>query len=185
MVTVPAFVWRGGFLSRALTVGGAVGIALGAMAWLDSGFVLSGVIVLVIIGVFYGIWMPRRMARYWPGAKQLGGDDRVTVVSTVRRGESVGDARLAQAVVDYSSGMRAAAEKARPFRWLLIFVLVVAVGTAVWDGVFGSWGNAAASAIYLVLLFIELFWWPKRQQQLLANAGRAADIAQQVLEKQA
>jgi hypothetical protein len=52
MVTVPAFVWRGGFLSRALTVGGAVGIALGAMAWLDSGFLLSGVIVLVIIGVF-------------------------------------------------------------------------------------------------------------------------------------
>jgi hypothetical protein len=55
--------------------------------------------------------MPRRMARYWPGAKQLGGDERVTVVRTARRGERIGDARLAQAVIDYSSGMHAATEK--------------------------------------------------------------------------
>jgi hypothetical protein len=154
------------------------------MAWLDSGFLLSGVIVFVIIGVFYGIWMPRRMARYWPGAKQLSGDDRVTVVRTARRGERIGDARLAQAVIDYSRGIRAAADKARPFRWVLILVLVVGVGTTVWDAVFGSWGNAAASVIYLVLLLFELLWWPKRQAQLLTNADRAADIAAHILEKQ-
>jgi hypothetical protein len=185
VVTVPAFVWRGGFFRRALIIGGAVGIALGAMAWLDSGFLLSGVIVLVIVGAFYGIWMPRRMARYWPGAKKLTGDERVTVVRTARRGERIGDAGLAQAVVDYSGGMRAAAEEARPFRWLLIFVLVVAVGTAVWDAMFGSWGNAVASGVYLVLLAIELFWWPKRQGQLLINADRAAEGAAHILEEQA
>jgi hypothetical protein len=178
MVTVPAFVWRGGFLRRALTVGGAVGIALGAMSWLDSGFLLSGVVVLVVVGAFYGIWMARRMARYWPGAKQLSGDERVTVVRAARRGERIDNARLAQAVVDYSSGMHAAAERARPFRWLLPLVLVVSLGTAVWDAVYGSWGNAAASAIYLALLLIELFWWPKRRDELLANGDRAADIAQ-------
>jgi hypothetical protein len=183
MVSMPAFVWRGGAFSRAFTVGGAVGIALGAMAWLDSGFLLSGVIVFVIVGVFFGIWMARRMARYWPGAKQLGGDERVTVVRTARRGERIGDVRLAPGVIDYSRGMHAAAENARPFRWLLIFVLVVAVGTAMWDAVFGSWGNAAASAIYLLLLVLELFWWPKRQAQLLTNAERAADIAVHTLEK--
>ena len=180
MVTVPAFVWRGGFFSRALTIGGPVGIALGAMAWLDSGFLLSGVIVLVIIGVFYGIWMPRRMARYWPGAKQLSGDDRVNVVRTAPRGERIDDARLAGAVIDYSRGMRAAAEKARPFRWVIPLVLVVGVGTAVWDAVFGSWGNAIASGIYLVLLVLELSWWPKRQAQLLTNADRAAEMAGQI-----
>jgi hypothetical protein len=176
VVTVPAFVWRGGFLRRALTVGGAVGIALGAMAWLDSGFLLSGVIVLVVVGAFYGIWMARRMARYWPGAKQLSGDERVTVARTARHGERIGDARLAQAIVDYSSGLHAAAERARPFRWLIPIVLVVSVGTAAWDAVYGSWGNAIASGIYLVLLAIEVFWWPKRQAQLLSNADRAADI---------
>jgi O-antigen/teichoic acid export membrane protein len=159
-------------------VGGAVGIALGAMSWLDSGFLLSGVVVLVVVGAFYGIWMARRMARYWPGAKRLSGDERVTVVRAARRGERIDNARLAQAGVDYSSGMHAAAERARPFRWLLPLVLVVSLGTAVWDAVYGSWGNAAASAIYLALLLIELFWWPKRRDELLANGDRAADIAQ-------
>jgi hypothetical protein len=138
---------------------------------------LSGVIVLVVVGAFYGIWMARRMARYWPGAKQLSGDERVTVARTARRGERIGDARLAQAIVDYSSGLHAAAERARPFRWLIPIVLVVSVGTAAWDAVYGSWGNAIASGIYLVLLAIEVFWWPKRQAQLLANADRAADVA--------
>lgn len=181
MVTVPAIVWRGGFLSRVLIIGGSVGVVLGALAWIDSGFLLGGVLVLVIVGLFYGIWMPRRMARYWPGATQLTGDERVTVVRTARRGERIEGVRLAQAVVDYCDGLRAAAEKARPLRWLLIFVLVVAVATAVWDAVYGAWGNAVASGIYLVALIMELFWWPKYQHQLLTNAGHAEKLAKQQL----
>jgi len=59
-------------------------------------------------------------------------------------------------------------------------VLVVGVATTVWDAVFGSWGNAVASGIYLVMLLIELFWWPKGRDKLLANADRAADIAQHI-----
>jgi uncharacterized membrane protein len=177
VVTVPAFVWRGGFARRAVTIGAAVGLSLGAMAWLDSGFLPSGVIVLVVMGVFFGISMSRRMNRYWPGAKPLSGDERVSVVRTARRGEPIGDARLAQAVIDYSTGMHTAAEAARSYRWLLAFILVVAVGTAGWDAVYGSWGNAVASVIYLVLLLIDLFWWPKRRQQLLTNTQRAAAIA--------
>ncbi|HYZ67009.1 MAG TPA: hypothetical protein VE666_04250, partial [Mycobacterium sp.] len=131
-----------------------------------------------------GIVMHRRMARHWPGAKQLTGDERVTVVSAARRGEQIADARLARAVIDYSRGLHDAAEKGRYFRWFLVFILVVAVGTAVWDAVFGSWGNAVASVIYLVLLLFELFWWPKRLEQLLANTDRAADAAARTLEQE-
>jgi hypothetical protein len=80
--------------------------------------------------------------------------------------------------------MHAADEQARPFRWVLPLVLVVGVGTAVWDAVFGSWGNAVASGIYLVLLLLEWFWWPKRRDRLLADADRAAEIAQQFLTRQ-
>ncbi|MGY4651613.1 hypothetical protein [Mycobacterium sp. URHB0021] len=177
MVTVPAFVWAGGSLRRALTVGAPAGAFLGILAWLDSGFVLAGLMVLVIVGSFAGVWISRRMARYWPGSKELNGVDRVTVVRAARNGQTIADTRLAQPVVDYSRGLRAAAEQARPLRWLLAVVLVVAAATAVWDSVFGSWGNAVASGIYLVLLMVELFWWPKRQAQLLANADRAADTA--------
>ena len=182
MVTVPAFVWRGGRVLRALTVGFGVGLGVAALAWLDSGMWLSAILVLGILVVFYGIWMTRRMARYWPGAEELSGEERVTVVGTARRGEQIGDVRLAQSVIDYGRGLHAAAEDARRFRWVLPIVLVVGIATAAWDAVFGSWGNAIASAIYLMLLLFELFWWPKRQDQLLANADRAAELVPEVTE---
>lgn len=84
MVTVPAFVWRYEPASRGLILGLVVGAFLGALAWLDSGILLGGLIVFVVLGLFYGGWMTRRM------------------------------------------------------------------------------------------LLVELFWWPKRQRQLLANADHAA-----------
>lgn len=170
MVTVPAVVWRGGFARRALTVGGCVGLCLGALAWLDSGFLLSGVIVTVVVGTFYGIWMARRMDRYWPGAKTLSGDERVAVVRSVRGGTDLDDSRLAIPRLDYARGLCAAAEEARPLRWVLAVVLVVALCVAAWDAVFGSWGSAVASVIYLVALLVEVFWWPKRQSRLVAHA---------------
>jgi hypothetical protein len=184
MVTVPAFVWRGGFFRRALMVGATVGLFLGALAWLDSGILLAGVVVLVILGTFFGVWMPRRMARYWPAAKQLRGADRVAVARAARRGERIADVRLAQALIDYTNGLHSAAERARPFRRLVWLVLIVAMGSAVWDTVFGSLGNGVASGIYLVALLVELFWWPKRQDQLLANADRAAAIAAHIRDQQ-
>jgi hypothetical protein len=149
------------------------------MAWLDSGLLLAGVLTVFITGLTYGIWMARRMARYWPGAKQLSGEDRVTVARTTRRGERIGDAQLAPAVIEYSEGMRAAAEQAKPYRWVLPLVLVVSIATALWDSIFGTWGNAIASAVYLVALLVELFWWPKKRDELLANGDRAAEMARQ------
>ncbi|MCV7279479.1 hypothetical protein H7J88_07445 [Mycolicibacterium flavescens] len=177
MVTVPAVGWRGGPVYRAVASGGAVGVALGVLAWIDSGMWLTAVIVLVAVGSFYGFFMQRRMARFWPSASELTGRERVNVVRTARRGEAITDAALAQFVVDYGRGLRAAADAARPFRWVVSLVLVVAIGTAVWDTVFGSWGNAVVSVLYLAALLAELFWWPKRRQQLLDNVDRAAAFA--------
>ena len=173
MLTVPAFVWRGGFLARALTVGAAVGVVLGLLAWLDSGFPMAGVSVFVIITVGYGGWMARRMSRLWPAAAALDGADRVAVARAVRSGERIADSRLVAAAADLARGMRIA-DDTRPLRGLLIAVLVVAVLTALWDSIFGSIGNAVASAVYLVLLVAEIWWWPRRRAQLLANADRAS-----------
>ena len=124
--------------------------------------------------------MARRMARYWPGARDLTGAERVTVVRAARRGELVGDARLARSVIDYSRGLHAAAEEARPYRWLIWFMLAVAAVLALWDTVYGSTRDAVASCVYLALLAVELFWWPKRQAQLLSNADRAAETARRI-----
>lgn len=170
MVTVPALVWRGRFGARALTVGGCVGLCLGVLAWLDSGLLLSGVIVTVVVGTFYGIWMARRMDRYWPGSKRLSGKERVAVARAVRSGGGLDDPRLAEPQIDYARGLRAAADEARPLRWVLAVVLVVALGVAAWDALYGSWGSAVASVVYLIALLVELFWWPKRQTELLTRA---------------
>ena len=180
MVTIPADVWRGGFAFRALTTGGVVGVCAGFLAALDSGFWITGVIVLVVVGTMYGVLMARRMARYWSGAKDLTGEDRVAVARAVRQGEAFDD-RLSQAVIDYSRGLHEAAETGRWVRWVLIFVLVVGVATAAWDAVYGSWGNLVASSIYLVALVVEVFFMPKHQARLLANADTAEALARKSL----
>lgn len=177
MVTVPAIVWRRGPVSRGLMVGLGVGLFFGTLAWLDSAMLLSGAIVCVVLGVGSAVWIPRRMTKYWPGSTALSGDQRATVVSAVRAGTDIGDPALTQPVIGYSRGLHAAAENTGRWRWLVIFVLVVAAGMALWDGVFGSWGNAIASVVYLVLAGLELFWWPNRLTRLLANANRAASLA--------
>lgn len=177
MVTVPALVWRYGPFLRGLLLGIVAGGALGALAWLDSGVLFVGLIVFVVLCVFYGLWMSRRMARHWPSATQLTGPEREQVARAARQGDRIDNPRLASALTDYRNGLHDAAAKARPLRWLLRFLLVVAVAAAAWDAAFGSWGNAVASAIYLVALVIEVVWWPQRQRQLLANADLAAEMA--------
>jgi hypothetical protein len=177
MVTVPGFVWRYGPIVRGLILGLTIGGVLGVLAWLDSGFVVIGLIVFVILSVFYGGWMARRMTRLWPSARQLSGAERERVASAARRGLRIDDVRLVPALTDYRNGLHEAAENARPFRWLIPLILVVSVGTAVYDALLGSWGNVIASAIYLVMLLIEVFWWSKRQEQLLANADQAVHLS--------
>jgi hypothetical protein len=179
MLTVPAWVWRGGRTTRAVTVAAAAGLFFGGLAILDSGIVLSGVVVFILVGAGWGIVMDRRMTRYWPGARDLTGEQRVSAVRAARRGERITDPRLLPAVTDYCDGMHTAADNARPFRWLIWLVLTVAAAMAIWDTVSGSARDAVASCVYLALLVIEVTWWPTRQEQLLTNSDRAAKLADQ------
>lgn len=182
MVTIPAEGWRGGAVRQALTIGLVVGASLGALAWIDAESWMAGVAVFLIVGTGYGIFMQRRMARYWPGAKDLAQLDRVAVVRTVRSGGQIANPRLAQPMIDYATGLRAAADHAKPFRWVIPLVLLVGVGTTVFDALEGTWGNLIASAIYLVALLVEVFWWPVRQRQLVEHADRSAKLANSILE---
>ena len=181
MIAVPAWVWRGGSISRAVSVGLPVGVFFGALAFADSGMALAGVVVLVVIGTLNGIVTARRMTKYWPAARELSGADRVAVVAATRRGEPIADARLAQAVVDYSAGLRTAREKALPFRWLVWLLIAAALVAAMVDSVTGPVLSAVVSWLFVGFFAIELFWWPRRQAQLLANVERAEAFARQHL----
>lgn len=180
MLTVPAWMWRSGAVLRGLILGMCGGLFFGAVAWLDSGMWLAAAVVFVVLGIASGTWMSLGMRRYWPGRTELTGPQRHAVVAAARHGARVGDEALAPAVVDYRDALRAAADKRRPLRWLIVVVLVVAVASAVWDGVYGSVGNLIVSTLYIALIAVELFWWPKRQADLLAKADRAAEMARDV-----
>lgn len=173
MVTIPAWVWRYGAVGRALLTGSAVGLVVGALAWVDSGVPMAGVAALVTVGIGYGIGISRRMTRYWPAGSRYSGRDRVAVARAARAGHRLTAESLHPAVVAYRDGMHAAAVDARPLRWALPVVLAVAVAMALWDAAFGSAGNAAVSLIYLLLLGVELWWWPGRRARLLTNADAA------------
>ena len=177
MLTVPAVLWRGNAVGRAVLVGVGVGVFIGLLAWLDSGLWFAGLLAGAIVAVVYGVWLGARMARYWPGASALTGEQRVRVAGVTRWGGRIGDPALAQPVVDFADGMRRSADSGRPFRWLLPLVLAVAVVLAVWDAVFGSTRDLVASLVYLVLLGLDMYWWPGRRDRLLANADRAKERA--------
>ena len=185
MLTVPAVVWRGNAFWRAVMVGAGTGVFLGLLAWLDSGLWFVGLLVFAIITVSYGIWLGLRMVKYWPGAEALTGAQRVRVAGVTRWGGRIGDPALAQPVVDYADGMDKSAESGRHFRWVVPLVLVVAIGAAGWDAVFGSTRDVIASCLYLVLLAAELCWWPRRRDQLLVNADRARARAVALIESTA
>lgn len=177
MLTVPAFVWRGGAFSRAVMVGLGAGVFIGLLAWLDSGMWLAALIVLAIVTLIYGAWLGRRLVTYWPGASALTGEQRIRVAGVTRWGGRIGDPALAQPVIDFADGMHRSAETGRPFRWVIPLVLAIGIGVAAWDAAFGSTRDLIASCVYLVLMCIELFWWPGRRDQLLDNADRARERA--------
>lgn len=162
---------------RATILGLTAGIFLSALSFADSGLLLGSIVALIVLTPLYGIMMARRMGRYWPGAKDLNGADRVAVARAARRGESVGNAALTSAVIDYSEGLRAAYEQARHHRWVIWLAVAAVAAVAVVDCFISPIRSALVSWLFVAFLGVELFWWPRRQAHLVANAEHAAKLA--------
>jgi hypothetical protein len=169
MVVFPAWVWRRGPVYRAVSIGLPTGIFLGALVFADSGIWLGALIAVLALGPFFGIMMARRMARFWPGAKALTPSDRLAVVRATRSGTDIGEARLALAVIDYSSGLHESSEQARRYRWLIRLVAALALILAFSDTFFGSIRSALGSWLFVAFLVVELVWWPRNQAHLLST----------------
>ena len=120
------------------------------------------------------------MSKYWPGAKALSAEDRVTVVQAARGGRDVGAVRLADGVIDYSR-VHDAAGRFRLWWWLIVLLGIVAPGTAIADTITAPIREAVVSWLYFVFFPIEIWWWPRRQAQVLANAERAEESARRLL----
>jgi hypothetical protein len=185
MIAIPAWVWRFGVVVRALIAGLALGAFVGLLAWIGSGSAAAALTVMVLVTLVYGAFMARRMSRYWPGAKDLSGADRVAVVRAARSGRDIGDPRLARGVVDYRRALHRAAERFRLWWWLIALLGVVALGTAIVDTIFGPVREVVVSWLYFAFFPLEAWWWPRRQARLLANADRAEESAAEFLAQQA
>src|ERR1700755_2503702 len=144
MVVIPAWVWRFGVFVRALIVTASFGVVVGLLALFGSNLWVAGVAAFVSIVVIYTPFLIRRMTKLWPGAKDLSGADRVTVVAAARAGTDLGDSRLAPAVIDYADALKAAAER-RMWRWLVALMGILALAVAILDTVNGPVGEAVVS----------------------------------------
>ena len=172
MVAVPAWVWRFPLIVRALIIGPALGLVIGARALIGSNSLLIGLIVLAVVTVVYGAVTARRMVKFWPGAKNLSGVDRMEVVRATRSGRDIGDPRLARGVTEYSRALREAAERFRLWWWMIALLGLVALGTAIADTVFSPVREAVVSWLYFAFFPVELVWWP-RQAGTAAGQRRA------------
>jgi hypothetical protein len=163
-------------------VGLAVALALALLALIGSNSALAGVVAFVVIWTIYSVITARRMSRFWPGAKDLSGVDRVAAARAARRGHDIGDVRLAPAVVEYSRGLRDANEHVLLPRWLMLLLALVALVVAVADSVWSPPGEAIVSWLYFAFFPVELLWWPRIAARLIANAERAEESAKQSLQ---
>jgi hypothetical protein len=164
-----------------VSVGLAVGVFFGALGFAESGSVAALVALVALGPIVFGIPMARRMARFWPGAKMLSGEDRVAVVRATRRGHDIGEASRAHAVIEYGSGLRDAHDHARRYRWVLPFVAALSLILALTDSFFESIRLALVSWLWVAIIVVELLWWPGKRADLLSNARRAETLARQVL----
>jgi len=181
VVAIPAWVWRGGRVFRAVTVGLSVGVFFGALGWAESGSVAALLAIVVSGPLVFGIPISRRMARFWPGAAKLVGADRATVVRATRRGQEIDEPRLAHAVIEYGSGLRQAQEQGRRYRWVMPLVAILSLVLAVTDSFSGSIRLALVSWLWVAIVVAELVWWPRKQVGLLSNAEWAEKLARQIL----
>ncbi|AOR37367.1 hypothetical protein BFF78_27985 [Streptomyces fodineus] len=173
MILVPGWMWRRGPASRAVGAGLAAGVFFGAFAVVEAKSWAGAVVVFVVLSLFYGTRVARRMGRIWPAAEGMNRTDRAAVVRATRRGEAIDDPRLAPAVAEYADALRRTAEEDRLHRWIVLLVTALAVALAVYDTVMSSTGETIASWLMVALFLADLMWWPRGRARLLARADRA------------
>ncbi|WP_156688252.1 hypothetical protein [Mycobacterium sp. Marseille-P9652] len=172
MLLVPAWVWRGGPIYRAVCAGVPSGVFVAALVFAESGVPLGALVAFVVMGIFTGIATARRMGTAWPSASGLRPGQRVAVSSAVRRGRGIADATLAPAAIEYARALLDAGEQARRREWVLWVGGAAMLVFAVIDSVWGTFRLAAVSWLVVALFAVEILWWPRARNRLLANAHR-------------
>lgn len=164
-------------MRRALGAGSAAGVFFALFVLVESGMWAAAAVVLLVLTPLYGVRVARRMSRVWPAGADLDPADRAAVVRATRRGETVRDPRLAPEVVRYAEALRVTAERDRLRWWVMALVAAVALVLAGYDTVAGTAREALVSWLVVVLVALDLIWWPRRRDRLMARVRRAEAAA--------
>jgi hypothetical protein len=145
------------------------------------GAILAGLFFGLVLGLFLGAFMALWMGRSWPGAKALNSADRVAVVRASRRGEEIGDARLAPAVIDYCSVLRKTQERDRRFQWALWLPAGLSLIIALGETFTGSARGAFVWWFLVAFWLVFLTWLPRKRARVLSNVQQAEALARRAL----
>ncbi|MEV6837798.1 hypothetical protein AB0N17_25370 [Streptomyces sp. NPDC051133] len=164
-------------MRRAVGTGLPAGVFFAAFVLVESGSWPGAAVVFLVLSPLHGIRTARRMGRVWPEAGDMAAADRAAVVRATRRGEDIGDPRLAPAVDAYAGALRRTAEEDRLRRPVVLLLTALAVGLAVYDTLTAPTGEVVSSWLVVGLFLADIVWWPRCRDRLLARARQARRAA--------
>ncbi len=174
----PERMWAGGPVSAALRIGIPAGFAFGLLQFAINGSVAGAVFGGVFLAVFFGGIMALIVRRQWSGAGRVAPDDRVAVARAVRRGDDVGDDRLAEAVIEYAEMVRKTQERDARHRWVLPLFGILSFVIALTSTVGGSTREAVVFWLLTAFWIVGILWWfPRQRARWTENASRAEAAA--------
>ena len=165
-----------------LFMGFTFGTYMAIRSGFDTGSATVGLVGGFVSGLFFGVIMAVVAHRQRGSLRHLPTTDRVLVLRSVRRGQDVGEPRLAAAVIAYAEQLRRQSEGfwGRPSTEVGLcwgFALLSALVTA---GA-AAGGNTAGMIGYSALTLVwagSAVAWPRRHARTMAridNAQRAAE----------
>ncbi|MEU4065748.1 hypothetical protein AB0F25_25565 [Streptomyces wedmorensis] len=188
----------GGPADRALRTGVrtglAVGLYFGALQLTQHGPGVEVPVTVVFFllcaglpaGLLFGALPAERRWRSWPGSRALNRADRAAVERATERGEDIGGARLAPAVLDYCGVLREAARgRVRVHRVALrvvpVLTLAIALAATLADEPPAPMWSEAGWKLVQWMPLVYAFWvlagFPGRQKRALAALSRAEAMA--------
>jgi hypothetical protein len=138
-------------------------------------------VAAIAFAVFFSVAMTRWLQREWRRAEDLPPRDRVAVLRALRRGEDVGERRLARAVIDLADVIRQRQERDRRYRWVVWLFGGVMLCLALYDSLAGSTRSAVPWWALTGFWAVLLAWLPRRSASALARAERAESLARRTL----
>lgn len=175
--------WGGGKVRTAVLMGLGFGGYMGLFYFVEFGSIASAIPGGLLFAAIFGPFGAHSQWKSWTGARELSSKDRMAVIRSVRRGQDISNARLAQAVLDYADAIRRTENRAHNSQWVLWIFLGLGVIVGITNVLNGPVRMTIATWSTVILLAGVLVWQPWNRARVLANASHAESAARELLQQ--